>query len=516
MKVSFSGRCDVFFVGLPEKLSASDVYVESGSNQTELTIHALSEAEVVKEVLRNESSQVLELEAEVEDMQWQLEHLERNVSRLSKLAKALDDFLNVSSGHELPTLTDSFTFYDRSMKDLDVQLLEAYRAKAKLTKKILHARGTIEELKKEEEAKNGKVRALVVDLQVGPDSTCTTGAESGFQLSLRYFVLTSGWAPSYDFHYMSSKENLVEMVQYGLVWQSTGEDWSGVPLTLSMATPAEALSPPKVQEQFVAFHVHSDGEAQGSSGGPAMAGVTWQIPGLVSLRANGKPLRAVAARVPLRASFTHYATPSVSEHVYLRATMNNTGAHPLIPSVGNRVFVDGRRVGTTNLSSAVRVHGKFSAFLGIDPAVKIIVAPEVQRKSSSFSLTEGFAEVMSVSRGCQVLNGKDVPLRILLKDAVVQSGTDEIQVALVHPRHPSDSFPEIDPAGLAPGDVRTHLSSRSGEISWGACIRANGELNVPLEYTVTYPRGRDVRFVLGATLQHGVSADTYEEAHAEL
>ena len=55
-------------------------------------------------------------------------------------------------------------------------------------------------------------------------------------VALSYTVPGASWAPSYDARVLSS-ERAVNLGYFGIVRQSTGEDWKDVTLTLSTARP---------------------------------------------------------------------------------------------------------------------------------------------------------------------------------------------------------------------------------------------------------------------------------------
>lgn len=64
----------------------------------------------------------------------------------------------------------------------------------------------------------------------------TTEKGAKIRINLTYEVNEATWEPIYDIR-LDSKANSVAVTQYGLVRQTTGEDWKGVALTLSTAKP---------------------------------------------------------------------------------------------------------------------------------------------------------------------------------------------------------------------------------------------------------------------------------------
>jgi len=196
--------------------------------------------------------------------------------------------------------------------------------------------------------KNSSVHAAIVDAQLGPGpSSCLLDEKSqDIVLIFRYITRRASWSPCYDIQ-VRSGEDAVELVYYGNVLQSTGEDWKSVRLLLSTSDPSRALSPPLIRKRSIHFQ-SSIGEDCDSSecrylarggkrrrkqvGLTAAAGSVLEIPRIVTITTEtgaDKSRKLVINKCMLSARFAHYATPTVSPYAYLRATMNNTSPYPL-------------------------------------------------------------------------------------------------------------------------------------------------------------------------------------------
>lgn len=65
-----------------------------------------------------------------------------------------------------------------------------------------------------------------------------------------YLVQNAGWYPLYDARVMSDSKQ-IELHYFGMLQQSTGEDWNDVALTLSTAEPMSVKSLPKLERWFI-------------------------------------------------------------------------------------------------------------------------------------------------------------------------------------------------------------------------------------------------------------------------
>lgn len=76
-------------------------------------------------------------------------------------------------------------------------------------------------------------------------------AATKLKIELSYQVPNATWKPIYDARLASEGESSLQLVQYGSVRQQTGEDWTGIALTLSTAQPQRGASLPELQPVWV-------------------------------------------------------------------------------------------------------------------------------------------------------------------------------------------------------------------------------------------------------------------------
>ncbi|MGH1375744.1 MAG: mucoidy inhibitor MuiA family protein [Alphaproteobacteria bacterium] len=69
-------------------------------------------------------------------------------------------------------------------------------------------------------------------------------------VDLSYQQTNVGWQPTYDAR-LDTKSGDMDLVQYGSVWQKTGEDWTDIALTLSTAQPSRGTDLPDLYTNWV-------------------------------------------------------------------------------------------------------------------------------------------------------------------------------------------------------------------------------------------------------------------------
>ena len=76
---------------------------------------------------------------------------------------------------------------------------------------------------------------------------------STLSVDLSYQISGVSWQPIYDAR-LDVKTAKLELVQYGSVWQRTGEDWEDVALTLSTAQPSRGAGLPDLQPHWLSIY----------------------------------------------------------------------------------------------------------------------------------------------------------------------------------------------------------------------------------------------------------------------
>ncbi len=97
-----------------------------------------------------------------------------------------------------------------------------------------------------------------VRVRISADAPCAG------TLSLNYFVENAQWRPSYDI-VVDPAAKSATLVSYGIIRQSSGEDWDGVPVTLSTADVSEVADLPEFQKIFITERFRGNGNAFVSS-----------------------------------------------------------------------------------------------------------------------------------------------------------------------------------------------------------------------------------------------------------
>lgn len=349
-------------------------------------------------------------------------------------------------------------------------------------------------------------------------------------IKLSYVVGQAGWTPTYNFR--STKDGKAVIVEYNaLVHQMSGEDWTGVSLTLSTASPALAAQGPGLAPFRVAL---AQAAGQAPPQGKDVAGkfqmaqkrlsefrdrqqvivtakdnldVTWEMnraanegqwaelaaqrelldqlrrepataegpsviyqiatPVSLASRADQQMLRI--QDMELAAQFYHVATPVLTSFVYREAEMTNNAAEVLLGGPVS-VYLDGHFVGRAELPTVARGETFVMGF-GADPQLR--ARRELLDKTEA---VQGGNREITLKIRLVVENYKDTEVKVRLFDRIP------------HPERKSDirvTLGEMGADKLSDDKLYLRLEQPKGILRWDITVpaKASGEKARLLEYS---------------------------------
>lgn len=322
-------------------------------------------------------------------------------------------------------------------------------------------------------------------------------AAGELELELSYVVHGAAWSPAYDARLTGDTLNLT---LFGMVTQSTGEDWPECELTLSTARPAVATGVPELDPWWVdvrppimpmaaaapaAFDMGFDMAAGGPEhavarktalAGPAVEAVgavavestvsaSWRLARPTAVPGDGTPHRTTVTAFDLPARLDHVTAPAVGAEAHLRAVVTNTGRTLLAGPVAT--FLDDAFVGTTALEQTAP-GGEIELALGVDDRVTVErELVERTTRKARFGSTRGAVERWRIT----VTNGRTAPVRVTVRDRLPVSRHADVKVVdvLLAPEPAErDELGRVEwVAGIAPGatwtaDVRFGVEHAAG------------------------------------------------------
>jgi uncharacterized protein (TIGR02231 family) len=360
-------------------------------------------AETPAERVRELEKQIEALEDEMGGLDAQVELLQQERTSLSELASQTKAFAHgLAYGKTTPeaqmavfdSLRGRAEEVNAALLDLAVQRRDLERRLQKLQNELAQMQGS----------RRRERYTAVVEVEVTQAGDLT--------VELTYVVSNAGWRPLYDVRLLEDgEESVLEVGYLAQVTQRSGEGWTDVALTLSTARPALTETLPELKPWYVGPLIEpprlrakmgmGSGAPAGLAPAPMMedamvlqaavmegeetkerdvevavakvdtsgAAVTYQVPGAVTIPADGAPHKVTVASFELEPELDYVTAPKLVEAVYRRAQVTNDSPYTLLSGTAN-LFAGDEFIGATELE-LVAPQGEIELYLGPDDRIKV-------------------------------------------------------------------------------------------------------------------------------------------------
>ncbi|WP_330179224.1 mucoidy inhibitor MuiA family protein [Nocardia sp. NBC_01503] len=313
---------------------------------------------------------------------------------------------------------------------------------------------------------------------------------------ITYVVPGASWSSSYDLRLADAG---LTLRWFGLVRQSTGEDWPECRLQLSTARPAQALDVPELEAWFISgtapeppMPMRRMRASSAYAGGPPPAPSAAAPGGLppvpvresvaavehgataatytpkrgVAVPSDGSQHRTVVTALDLEADLDYVTAPVQALEAVLRATARNTSEHTLPPGRA-ALFHESEFVGATDLETWAPGEERELA-LGVDDRIR--VERELLRRNAT-KATLGSARRTEVEYAITIGNHTAHPATITVLDRlpVSREATITVRETLTKPQ-PA----ERDELGI---------------LTWKAALEPQAQTTITFGYRVEAPKG---------------------------
>lgn len=406
----------------------------------------------------------------------------------------------------LPTLRDGMAFLKEKLNSIYEQSLKLERMKAKLQKqknKLDTRYSSLLLLQSGQEVFNRTAAQQVNQVVV----TLFCDAATATQVNFNYFVQNASWVPVYDLQATSSTNNF-NLKYFANVTQSTGVEWTSVPLTLSTSNPTETNVKPELSPWYLSFmeYLRNDRlsktlsnarvpmqmeslsiKKKSNSDGyddveedqkyvqnyvqitESIIRTEYEIKLNYTIAADGKMHKVLINQkeVPMIMEFA--AVPKVCTDAFLMAKVTGWEDMNILP--GNaRLYFDGGYVGEMYLDAST-TSDTLNVNLGRDKTIAI-----TRKKIKEDVKEKIFADDKVETRTIEIVvrNTKNVPVEIVLEDQIpIATGTNEIRVDL------------FESGGAT-------LDEATGKLTWKVKLKVKDTKKITFTYQIRYPKGKTI------------------------
>ena len=369
----------------------------------------------------------------------------------------------------------------------------------------IRAQIELREIDKQIAALQAQLRDVGAERRLGPVLAVEIEADAAVTgaLTVRYQMNNAGWAPVYDARLAMGDAPSMTLTRRAQVRQGTGEDWTGIALTLSTARPSGRTGAPdprllfaRIEEdrQELAYAKRSRGVDADSMNMVAEAEVMpvpmpmappaqqvmavaqfqgetveYVIPGAVDIGGSGEAKQVLIDEREGAVTLEARATPILDETAYLYAGFENEGAAPVLPGNAS-LYRDGVFVGTTVLA---RIAGGETTHLpfGSYDRIRITHAERERMEGESGLIRSRQTEQRRYVMTAENLGDKAIPVAI--RDSMPYAENEDVEITLR-----ADPEPDARDA-----------DDRKGALLWQFTLDPGEAREIEHGYDVTYPTG---------------------------
>ncbi len=339
--------------------------------------------------------------------------------------------------------------------------------------------------------------------------TVSAEAVASGTITINYMLANAGWTPSYDLRAKSSGG--MQLTYKAQVFQSTGNDWNDVKLTLSTANPNQSNIKPTLNTWWLSFYnpysyaypvsapttvtkARSEimSSAEGTSANTTdksydedgdqkevlqtiadyttveenVTNTEYEIKLPYSIPCDGKTHFVAVQTKDIVAEYAHFAAPKLDKDAFLVAKITSWDELNLVAGNAN-VYFDGTFVGESYINPN-NLTDTLDITLGRD---KNIVITRVKQKDKTKETIIDEKKVKRITYEITVRNTKSSNSTFNLQDQIPVSQNKEVIVAL------------IEASG---GD----LNKDTGILNWKMNIKPKETKKITLTYSITFPKDK--------------------------
>ena len=439
--------------------------------------------------------------AEVERLEAALRDGEADVRAIKlevQAAKARGAFLErLGQGEAVAGMTTT------DLRDLvgmiGEESLSAMRAAHEAERRAAEADRALTDLRKELEAARAALRALVPEKEERAMLAVAVTAEEATEGTVRvsYTIREAGWTPVYDLH-LARESGDLRIERGAFVRQSSGENWSGVAMTLSTVRPSEQVAPsevfpwlrrifdPEAVRPKTLMRSEADGmvemvapQAEPMAAQTAQAkfdglAVTYDYPGDVSVATGADRVRLALGTLETRAQVEARAVPLHDPSAFLMARVENDMGELILPTGEAMFYLDGRFIGKQFLEM-IPAGGKADLSFGPIDGLRLsrTVLGREEGKRGVITRSSDLTETVKIE--VENLTGQAWPLRVL--DRVPYSEQEELEVEW----------------NATPRASEVDVDGKRGVLAWSFDIGAGETREIGLDYDLQWPEGQGLR-----------------------
>lgn len=327
-------------------------------------------------------------------------------------------------------------------------------------------------------------------------------AATAVELEVNYVVNNAGWQPVYDLRATNTKSP-VQLNYKANVFQSTGEEWNNVKLTLSTANPSEGGLKPELYTWLLDFYnpqpiygsvrmeIKDKSAARGMAAPEEVSvladdmkvsestaayvstiqtslNTEFAISLPYTVSSANKPTMVDIRSYEMKASYVYSVAPKLDNDAFLMAKAVGWEDFSLLPGEAN-IFFEGTFVSTSFIDPN-SIKDTLAISLGRD---KRVVVKRDKLKDFSSRKTIGSNQRDTYAFEISVRNTKAESIQLVVEDQLPVSRNSQIEVT------------SLDNGGAK-------YAKETGKLVWDINLQPNETKKLQFKYEVKYPKDKQI------------------------
>ncbi len=480
------GESRVVFTNLPPSLDENSIQINcaeativSVTNQKNMLDSLSQNAEYIKlQGKKKELTQKLKIERAL------LQTIDTEKDVLLSNKKLVGD-----QGVKLEDLKNSLIYFRTRLEELERSKVEKADLIANLEEEIRKIDSQLQNLSSQNKKNTSEIIVVFSTNQLVAAST-----------TIKYFTYEAAWYPTYDVR-ANNINSPLSIVCKANVYQTTGEDWNKVKLSVSSGNPTSGSTLPQIYPWFIdiilpyqqrnAHQYKASGveskddlmveEVEVSAYGikkseapktfapvsvsENQTSFTFNIDIPYDIPSKQQPTVAVLQSPEVKATYQYNTVPKFSEYAYLVANLTEWQGLNLMNGNANLYF-ENNYVGNTYLDTKA-FGDTLKLSLGKDESVSV-----KRTKIKSFTEKNLVGSKVTDTRSWEITitNGKKQEVDIVIEDQIPVSSNEKVKVKLVE-------------------QGGANYNTSTGMMKWELKLKPSETKKLVFSYSVEYPKG---------------------------
>jgi uncharacterized protein (TIGR02231 family) len=479
------------------KLSDLPVYLDPNSIQVEgtgaLTILSVKH-EINYEIDAKSNPRVKALSDSIEDVQFKLAEIQA-MSEVYSEEQALlrnNSSIKGTNSNLIPEdLNEMADFYRNRMKEIRFKQLELTDNQRQTQTQLNRLQTQLNQLNARKGTNPSEIMMTILAEKAGTAN-----------LRVSYLTQSAGWYPVYDLR-ADDVNSPIAFSYRAKVFQSTGNDWNDVLLTISTGNPNSGSQAPNLYPWYVnlydprpmpqsnatflydkinepapaakAYYKDEDAAKSELSYSNQYVSVSnntvnmeFKISTPYDIPSDNQQYDVVMQTEMLKAIYEYVSTPKLDNDAFLRAQITDWAQYSLLPGESN-VFFKGTFVGKGYIDPAL-ANDTLSLSLGRDKGIAV-----KREQIKDFCKTGMFGNKQHTTKAYEISiqNNKKQAIELIIEDQVPISQNGEI---------------EVEVEELSGGE----LDATTGRVKWKITLAPGASIKKQLRFNVKYPKKKYV------------------------